>query len=131
MTTKVKRDFKYRIGDPYPEDLPTCVVPWTSICLGANGDIKPCCQYDAQGDHNIYLKASTLESAWEDYAELRQQMINKEKPDRCLSCWKQEDMMGNSRRQWMLEKLEYLPDPDLLDRFLNLDVVGGVRMLVL
>mgnify|MGYP001164988001 CR=1 FL=1 len=110
MTRKVKREFKYRIGDPYPEDLPTCVVPWTSICLAANGDIKPCCQYDAKGAHNIYLRGSTLESAWDDYAELRQQMINKEKPEKCISCWKAEDMLGNSRRQWMLEKLDYLPE---------------------
>ena len=35
MTTK-----EYRIGDEWPNDLPTCIVPWTSITLSANGDIK-------------------------------------------------------------------------------------------
>ena len=120
MTTKVKRDFKYRIGEPYPDHLPTCVVPWTSICLAANGDIKPCCQYDAKGVHNIHLKGSTLESAHADYAELRQQMLNKEKPEKCIGCWKQEEMMGNSRREWMLEKLEYLPDEFTVETPLDL-----------
>ena len=101
---------EYRLGDPYPTDIPTCIVPWTSICLAANGDIKACCQYDSRGDHNIYLKDSTLEQAWEDYAELRQQMINKEKPERCISCWKQETTTGSSRRMWMLQKIKRKPE---------------------
>ena len=29
----------YRAGDPFPKGTPTCIVPWTSICLAANGDI--------------------------------------------------------------------------------------------
>ena len=40
MTTK-----EYRIGNEWPNDLPTCIVPWTSITLSANGDIKPCCKF--------------------------------------------------------------------------------------
>ena len=41
-----------------------CYMPWHAVTLSANGDIKPCCQYDAKGAHNIYLRGSTLESAW-------------------------------------------------------------------
>ena len=94
MTTKEE----YRIGDEWPDDLPTCIVPWTSICLSAHGDIKPCCKYtsehrlaldsgsktDSPPHMNIYKDSQrgghTLEDAWKDMEPLRQAMLNKEKP---------------------------------------------------
>ena len=105
----------YRLGDPYPEDLPSWITPWTSICLAANGDIKTCCQYDGQGEFNIYTKNSTLEQAHEAYAELRQQLINGEKPDKCRACWKQESTTGSSRRMWMLQKIKRKPETYTVD----------------
>ena len=49
----------YRQGDAIPEGDPVCIVPWTTICLSANGNIKPCCAYDADNDplHALRLRA--------------------------------------------------------------------------
>ena len=126
MTTK-----EYRIGDEWPDDLPTCIVPWTSITLSANGDIKPCCKFtsdkklaleagktDLPPTHssggplphmNIY-EGHTLQDAWEGMEPLRQAMLNKEKPPNCVDCWKNEKTAGTSRRQWMLEKIKKRPN---------------------
>ena len=93
MTTK-----EYRIGNEWPNDLPTCIVPWTSITLSANGDIKPCCKFTS--DKKLALEAGkinlppthssggplphmniyeghTLQNAWEGMEPLRQAMLKK------------------------------------------------------
>ena len=36
---------RYRAGEPLPNNEPTCIAPWTTITLAANGVIKPCCVY--------------------------------------------------------------------------------------
>ena len=101
---------RYRLGDPYPNDLPTCIVPWTSICLAANGDTKPCCNYLGEGEGNIYNNQATLESTWDKWTDLRNEMLAGGKPDRCIRCWKTEEATGSSRRMWMLDKFQdYLP----------------------
>ena len=101
---------RYRAGDPFPDGYPTCIVPWTSICLSANGDIKPCCNYRSNRDFNIY-DGNTFEEAWKHWDELREQMIRGEKPDRCQKCWKTEDSLGSSRRHWIFEKVQNKPNP--------------------
>ena len=101
---------RYRAGDPFPDGYPTCIVPWTSICLSANGDIKPCCNYFSNRDFNIY-NGDTFEKAWKAWDELREQMIRGEKPDRCQKCWKTEDSLGSSRRHWIFEKVKNKPKP--------------------
>ncbi len=125
----------YRHGDPYPEDLPTCIVPWTSIALAANGNIKPCCvfkhihipeehhPYDESGatvkEPNFY-KGFTLERAHEQNQWLRKEFIAKRKPEACGGCWKNEDALGASRRQWMLEKIKDPPKEYTVDTPLDL-----------
>jgi radical SAM protein with 4Fe4S-binding SPASM domain len=94
---------QYRPGDPVPAGYPTCIVPWTSICLAANGDIKPCCNYDGQGQFNIY-KGDTMAEAWKEWDQLRKDLIAGEYPSRCRKCWKTEESLGSSRRHWMLER---------------------------
>tara|TARA_X000001036_G_scaffold75471_1_gene67005 strand:- start:8276 stop:9532 length:1257 start_codon:yes stop_codon:yes gene_type:complete len=98
----------YRAGDPLPEGEPTCLVPWTSICLAANGDIKPCCNYESQGQFNIY-RGNTLEEAWKEWNNLRKDMIEQKFPSRCNRCWKTEESLGSSRRHWMYEKIKQKP----------------------
>ena len=53
--------------------MPTCKVPWVSIALSANGNIKPCCIYKG-GEFNLE-KGDTLDSAWKDMDELRQNLL--------------------------------------------------------
>jgi len=125
-------DKKYRIGDPWPTDIPTCIVPWTSITLSANGDIKPCCKYTSDkvstgtGDHhrNIY-EGHTLEDAWKGFETIRQQMLRKEKPSGCIDCWKNEETAGTSRRHWVLEKFgvehDYLDNPPMTLKHMDLN----------
>ncbi len=98
----------YRAGDPLPEGEPTCLVPWTSICLAANGDIKPCCNYESHGQFNIY-RGNTLEEAWKEWNNLRKDMIEQKFPSRCNRCWKTEESLGSSRRHWMYEKIKQKP----------------------
>ena len=100
----------YRAGDPFPEGYPTCIVPWTSICLAANGDIKPCCNYEAEGQFNVY-RGDTLEHAWKEWDNLRKEMIEGKYPSRCKRCWKTEESLGSSRRHWMFEKIQNKPKP--------------------
>lgn len=129
-------DKEYRIGDDWPEDIPTCIVPWTSITLSANGDIKPCCKFTsdqriakeagrtpnwkAENEHMNIYQGHTLQDAWEGMEKLRQQMLAKEKPQGCRDCWKNESTAGVSRRQWMLEKIENRPDAYLNNPPMNL-----------
>ena len=40
----------FRADDALPESGPTCIAPWTTICLSANGNIKPCCVYTTEND---------------------------------------------------------------------------------
>ena len=102
----------YRQGDDIPEDEPTCIVPWTSITLSANGNIKPCCVYDSKGDdqHFNFYNGDTLEDAHKGFEWLRQAFINKEKPIQCGTCWRNESTLSNSRRSWMYQKIQKKPD---------------------
>tara|TARA_B100001094_G_scaffold96998_1_gene93029 strand:+ start:564 stop:1856 length:1293 start_codon:yes stop_codon:yes gene_type:complete len=127
---------EYRIGDKWPKDIPTCIVPWTSITLSASGDIKPCCKFtsdqriakeagkkydpEASPPHMNIYQGYTLQDAWEGMEKLRQAMLKKEKPPGCQDCWKNESTAGVSRRQWMLEKIDNRPNTYLNNPPMNL-----------
>lgn len=87
---------------------PTCKVPWISITLSGNGDIKPCCVYRG-GEHSIH-RGDTLESAWKAQDSLRQQFLNGETPESCKQCWQREETLGHSRRTWYDDKIENWPE---------------------
>ncbi len=123
----------WRQGDEYPEEVPTCIVPWTSITLSANGDIKPCCKFTSEkgvtgsgASHMNVYEGATLEDAWKGFEPIRQQMLRKEKPQGCIDCWKNEDTIGTSRRHWMFEKVvdkphEYTTEPPMALRHMDLN----------
>lgn len=87
--------------------MPTCKVPWISITLSGNGNIKPCCVYKG-GDYS-YHKGDTLESVWRDLDGLRKQFLDGEKPDKCQQCWDREKSLGTSRRMWYEDKITSWP----------------------
>jgi len=102
----------------------TCKVPWMSITLSGNGDIKPCCVF--RGGNQSIHKGDTLDSAWKDFDGLRQQFLNGEKPDSCAQCWKREASLGHSRRTWYDDKVTNWPDtyelsPDMRLRHMDLN----------
>ena len=59
----------------------TCKVPWVSITLAANGDIKPCCVY--KGGQYSLNNGDTLETTWKKLDVLREEFIQGKKPKRC------------------------------------------------
>jgi len=101
----------YRQGDAIPEGDPVCIVPWTTICLSANGNIKPCCAYDADNDnkHFNFYYGDTLEDAHQGFEWLRKAFANQEKPIQCNQCWKNESTLNNSRRSWVYDKVKNKP----------------------
>jgi len=86
----------------------TCKVPWLSITLAANGDIKPCCVYKG-GQHSLN-RGDTLETAWKKLDVLREEFIQGNKPDRCNACWDREKVLGHSRRTWYDDKIQNWPN---------------------
>ena len=102
----------------------TCKVPWVSITLAGNGNIKPCCVYKG-GSLSIH-KGDTIDSAWNDLNDLRAKFIAGEKPAECVQCWKREETLGQSRRTWYDDKIQNWPEtyelnPDMRLRHMDLN----------
>ena len=88
-------------------------MPWHSICLSANGDIKPCCQFTNKG-RPPNTEHPTIMENWNSQRmqDLRQAFLNGEKPADCNSCWEREAQIGHSRRTWFDEKFgKYITKP--------------------
>lgn len=93
--------------------IPTCKVPWISITLSGNGDIKPCCVFKG-GKYSIH-RGDTIDSVWKAQDELREQFLNGEKPESCIQCWQREESLGHSRRFWYDDKITNWPETYELD----------------
>jgi len=90
-----------------------CKMPWHAICLSANGDIKPCCQFTNKG-RPPNTEYPTIMENWNSprMQDLRQAFLNGEKPKDCNSCWEREEQVGHSRRTWFDEKFgKYITEP--------------------
>ena len=88
-----------------------CIAPWSSITVAGNGDIKPCCTYDATMG-NVH-KGDDLITIWNSpkFIELRRKILAKQEPPGCRSCYRREQMIGTSRRLWLEDKFG-IPDRD-------------------
>lgn len=87
---------------------PICKVPWVTIQLAGNGNIKPCCVYKSGGP-SIH-RGDTLDSVWKDLDKLRQDFLDGKKPEACQACWKREETLGTSRRFWYEDKIKNWPE---------------------
>jgi len=95
------------------EELPDnfCFMPWHGLAVAANGNIKPCCQWEGSigkvGAVNIpeqFKRSSKM-------IELRQDFLEGKKPESCRSCWTREEQIGESRRKWFTDKFtKNIPD---------------------
>ena len=88
-------------------------MPWHSICLSANGDIKPCCQFTNKG-RPPNTEHDTIMENWNSQRmqDLRQAFLDGEKTADCNSCWERERQIGHSRRLWFEEKFgKYITKP--------------------
>ena len=76
-----------------------CPLPWTSLEIGVNGGVAPCCLYKGQlPDVKVY-KTDLKTIQHNEYMEdLRTQFKNGERPAGCDRCWSEEDAGKDSKR---------------------------------
>lgn len=90
-----------------------CGMPWHAICLSANGDIKPCCQFTNKG-RSPNTEHPTIMENWNSQRmqDLRAAFVRGEQPEDCNSCWEREEQIGHSRRTWFEDKFgKYITEP--------------------
>jgi molybdenum cofactor biosynthesis enzyme MoaA len=94
-----------------------CALPWFHAEYMNQGEIRPCC-FNKISSGKAYI---TLEEFFysPDMEQLRQAMLNGEKPKSCQVCWDNESRGLNSLRQWRTKFhkeeffTEYLVHPKL------------------
>jgi len=74
-----------------------CMHPFTGLATREDGAIKVCCRSQPIG----YIQNESLEDAWNNKSmqEVRQQVLNNERPDVCKPCFDLEDQGVESLRQ--------------------------------
>ena len=96
-----------------------CVLPWISLETSPIGTVRPCCLAedelrDNAGDKfNLNTaKFSTIQNS-HDMRKLRKQFIDKQKPETCRKCWREERAGRTSKRMHTLDRLKHMiPDQD-------------------
>jgi len=116
--------------DEDPNNLPSktfCALPWMHISTRPNGHMRVCCTANASAvqdkdstkktisesgvlrrDDGLPANLATtgLIEAWNnDYMKtVRRMMLNGERPQSCIKCFKEEDSGHRSKRQWETSK---------------------------
>jgi organic radical activating enzyme len=85
-----------------------CVLPWMHLATTSTGNLRVCCN-STPGENLIRKEDGTpyklfkdnVEDAWssETYKNIRQQMLNGERPAMCVRCFREEDAGVVSARQ--------------------------------
>ena len=96
-----------------------CVLPWISLETSPIGTVRPCCLAEEEitdnaGDKFNLATAqfSTIQNS-HDMRKLRKQFIDKQKPDTCRKCWREEQAGRTSKRMHTLARLKHMiPDQD-------------------
>ena len=96
-----------------------CVLPWVSLETSPIGTVRPCCLAeeeitDTAGDKFNLATAqfSTIQNS-QYMRKLRKQFIDKEKPETCRKCWREEQAGRTSKRMHTLDRLKHMiPDQD-------------------
>lgn len=75
-----------------------CIIPWVSLMIGTNSNVKPCCIYYGSVGN---FKTQSLEEIWnsDNYKEIRKKMINNQEVPGCWSCQQEEKLGQNSLRK--------------------------------
>ena len=98
-----------------------CVLPFIHINSSVTGKIRPCCNatkfFEDMVDNDTSLKEAFYSKQMD---ELRNSLLNGERPSICDVCWKNEDSNITSQREYNLSKFsEYVgTEPKL--RFLDI-----------
>jgi len=90
-------------------NIPICLVPWKSILIDTNKDIKPCCAFNGVlGNLNKNtIKEITSGPLWTD---TKNQLANQEWPKPCLDCKEQEEKLNHSVRMNYRENIKFSDD---------------------
>jgi len=85
-----------------------CILPWMHLATTSTGNLRVCCNSNP-GENLILQKDGTpyklnkhdLLEAWnsDTYKEIRQQMLDGERPKMCTRCFREEDAGVRSARQ--------------------------------
>lgn len=82
-----------------------CVLPFIHLESRADGLVSPCClnqQFYTRDDNSLFtLSSDTLSEVWNSNSikQLRESMVNGEKPSGCRVCWEEELCGKESKRQ--------------------------------
>jgi len=95
-----------------------CVLPFTSLSVEANGEVKICCMSSDRlkiNGNNTFLNDYTLEEFWncDQINEVRDALNNGEYHPNCNLCWVEEKAERNSKRIRDNKEHEELLDNDL------------------
>jgi sulfatase maturation enzyme AslB (radical SAM superfamily) len=111
-----------------------CVLPWMHLATNAGGNFRVCCNSSPgknlilREDGNAHkLYRDDLNAVWnsETYKTIRKQMLEGERPDMCVRCFREEDAGLNSARtsannKWKDDATDYVENPALDVRYIDL-----------
>jgi MoaA/NifB/PqqE/SkfB family radical SAM enzyme len=99
---------------PHPK---FCVLPWVSLETSPIGTVRPCCLAenelrDNAGDkfNLLTAKFTTIQNS-QDMRQLRQQFMDKQQPETCRKCWREERAGRTSKRMHTLDRLKHMISP--------------------
>lgn len=90
-----------------------CILPWMHLATNASGNLRVCCNsipgknFIIKEDKTPYkIYKDDLKEAWSSsvYQNIRQQLLNNERPAMCERCFREEDSGVKSARQSWNEK---------------------------
>ena len=99
---------------PHPK---FCVLPWVSLETSPIGTVRPCCLAENELRDNAGTKFNLLTAEFntiqrsQDMRDLRQQFIDKQQPETCRKCWREERSGRTSKRMHTLDRLKHMIDP--------------------
>lgn len=90
-----------KITNPVNFNIPdtVCVLPWISLEITGQGQVRPCCLYALDAERKV-ITEFPLETVINDggQSQLRKDFLLGRRPKHCTACWKDEDNHKASKR---------------------------------
>ena len=94
-----------------------CVLPWISLETSPIGTVRPCCLAEDElvdnAGEKFDLNTASFSQIQNSHSmrKLRQQFIDKEQPQTCRKCWREERSGRTSKRMHTLDRLKHVLPP--------------------
>lgn len=91
-----------------------CVLPWISLETSPIGTVRPCCLAEEEIRDDAGEKFELLTADFADIQnsqymrKLRQQFLDREQPQTCRKCWREERAGRTSKRMHTLDRLKHM-----------------------